>query len=101
MSINQFSNPKIVDKKAKQYLGKNVKIKISDKPIKKYMVLNPNTKNWIHFGQMGYQDFTSLKNKDPNAETRRKNYLARTANIKGNWKDNKYSKNNIARHILW
>ena len=44
MSINQFSNPKIVDKKAKQYLGKNVKIKISDKPIKKYMVLNPNTK---------------------------------------------------------
>jgi len=29
-NINQFSNPKIVDKKAKQYLGKNVKVKQSD-----------------------------------------------------------------------
>ena len=38
-NLNQFSNPKIVDKKAKEYLGKNVKIKPSDKPIKKYMVL--------------------------------------------------------------
>ena len=57
-NINDFSNPKIVDKKAKQYLGKSVKIKLSDKPIKKYMVLNPYTKNYAYFGQMGYEDFT-------------------------------------------
>ena len=96
MSINQFSNPKIVDKKAKQYLGKNVKIKISDKPIKKYMVLNPNTNKWVYFGQMGYEDYTKH-----NDAKRRHNYLIRSENIVGNWKDDKYSANSLSRNILW
>ena len=95
-NINDFSNPKIVDKKAKQYLGKNVKIKLSDKPIKKYMVLNPNTNKYVYFGQMGYEDFTKH-----NDTKRRKNYLSRSGNISGNWKDDKYSANNLSRNILW
>ena len=33
-NINKFSNPKIVDKKSKEYLGINVQIEISNKPIK-------------------------------------------------------------------
>jgi hypothetical protein len=45
---------------------------------------------------MGYEDFT--KHKDP---IRRHNYLTRTANMKGNWKDNPYSPNNLSRNILW
>jgi hypothetical protein len=27
------------------------------------MILNPNTNKWVHFGQLGYQDFT--KHNDP------------------------------------
>ena len=95
-NINKFSNPKIVDKKAKEYLGKNVQIEISNKPIKKYMVLNPNTNKWFYFVQMGYEDYTKH-----NDTKRRRNYLNRSANIAGNWKDDKYSANNLSRHILW
>ena len=94
--INNYSNPEIVYKKAKLYLGNDVIIKISNKPDKKYMVLNPNTKKWVYFGLIGYQDFTKHNN-----QQRRESYLKRTANIKGNWKNDKYSPNNLSRNILW
>jgi len=94
--ILEYSNPTIVFKKARKYLGKDVKIELSKNKNKKYMVFNPNTEKWINFGQIGYEDFT--KHKDPN---RRHNYLTRTANMKGNWKDNPYSPNNLSRNILW
>ena len=94
--INDFSNPKIVFKKAREYLGKDVIIRLSDKAKKKYMVFNPETHKWIYFGQMGYEDFT--KHKD---EKRRENYLKRSAHISGDWKKNKYSPNNLARRLLW
>ena len=95
-SINTFSNPKEVFDKAKKYLGTNAIIKLSDKESKKYMVLNPESNKWIYFGRMGYEDFT--KHQDP---IRRERYLKRTANIKGDWKNNKYSPNNLSRNILW
>ena len=94
--IKEFSNPTTVYKKAKEYLGNDTIIKLSDKPAKKYMIYNPNINKWIYFGQMGHEDYT--KHKD---SIRRENYLKRTANIKGNWKDNKYSPNNLSRNILW
>ena len=95
-TINEFSNPRIVFKKAKEYLGKDVIIRLSDKPAKKYMVFSPDTHKWVYFGQMGYEDFT--KHQDP---IRRNNYLRRTENMKGNWKQNIYSPNNLSRNILW
>ena len=58
-----------------------------NKPEKKYMIQDDNGK-WIYFGQMGYADYT--KHKDLN---RRYNYLTRTANMRGNWKEDKYSAN--------
>jgi hypothetical protein len=94
--LNKYSDPTIVFKKAKEYLGNDTIIKISDKPAKKYIILNPNTNKYIYFGQFGFEDFT--KHKDLQ---RRDNYLKRTANIKGDWKDNKYSANNLSRNILW
>jgi hypothetical protein len=45
---------------------------------------------------MGYEDFT--KHKDKKRQTA---YLKRTENIKGDWKSDKYSANNLARNILW
>lgn len=95
-NISLYSNPKQVMKNAKKYLGKDVSIELSNKKDKKYMVYNPNTKKWVYFGQIGYEDFT--KHKDPK---RRENYLKRTANMKGNWKDDKYSPNNLSRNLLW
>jgi hypothetical protein len=59
------------------------------------MVITPDEKV-VHFGQQGYEDFT--KHQD---EKRRKKYLARTSKIKGDWATNKYSPNNLSRHLLW
>lgn len=95
--IWKWSNPLQVRKMADKYLGKDIPIFLSDKPQKKYMVQNPNGK-WIHFGQLfpPYEDFTHHKNLK-----RRHFYLTRTANMKGDWKYNKYSANNLSRNILW
>jgi hypothetical protein len=94
--IWKWSNPKKVAEMAKKYLGEQAVIFRSTKPKKKYMIQDPNTNKMVHFGEIGYEDFTKHQDKD-----RRKNYLTRTANMKGNWKDNKYSANNLSRNILW
>ena len=94
--VYKWSNPKRVQELAKKYLGEGATIFRSIKKDKKYMVYNPNTEKWVHFGQLGYEDFT--KHKD---EKRRKNYLTRTANMKGNWKNDRYSANNLSRNLLW
>lgn len=93
--ISLYSNQTEVYRRAKKYLGKTVKISLSTKKDKKYMITTPDNKI-VHFGQMGYEDFTKHKNK-----TRRKNYLTRARGIKGNWKQDKYSANNLAIHLLW
>ena len=93
------SNPLIVIEKLKDYLKKNnikddINLYISNKKNKKYMI-NVNGKA-ISFGDIRYSDHT--KNKD---NLRRLNYLNRTSNIKGNWKDNIFSPNNLSRELLW
>ena len=59
--------------------------------------------NGIKFGNIDYPDFVlfMINGEKEEAIKRRKNYLTRTANIKGNWKNDKYSKNNLARRIIW
>lgn len=95
-SIYQYSNPTKAYNKAKTYLNNNLIMKKSDKPNKKYMVINPHTNKWVYFGQMGYEDFTKHNDKE-----RRENYLKRSEKIKGDWKKDKYSPNNLSRNILW
>ena len=94
--LRKYSNPEIAQKMAYKYLGKTADIYQSWKPEKKYVIYNPDKNKFIHFGQMGYEDFTQHQNLD-----RRKNYLNRSMNIKGNWKDDPYSPNNLSIHILW
>ena len=94
--IWKYSNPTKVFKKAEQYLGSDVDIRLSTEPKKKYMVFNPHTHKWIHFGLIPYEDFT--KHNDP---VRRHSYLTRTAFMRGDWKKDKYSPNNLSRNILW
>lgn len=93
--ILKYSDPNVALDNAIKYLNKNITFALSTKKTKKYMVRRPDGK-FIHFGEMGYQDFT--KHKDKNKQSA---YLKRTANIKGDWKSDKYSANNLARNILW
>lgn len=93
--IWKWSDPVEVKKKADAYFGYDKPVYISVNKGKKYMLQDPKGK-WVHFGQLGYEDFTKHKN-----EVRRGNYLTRTAKMKGNWKDNEYSANNLSRNILW
>lgn len=94
--LRKYSNPEQVQRMANKYLGKTSKVYPSTKKEKKYMVWDPKNEKWVHFGQLGYEDYTKHKDK-----SRRKNYLTRSRNIKGNWKKNKYSPNNLSIHILW
>ena len=84
-----------VIKNAKSYLGNDVIILPSTRKNKKFMIMNPENK-YVHFGDKRYEDFTQYENKD-----RKQNYFKRSSNIKGNWKNNKYSPNNLSMNILW
>jgi len=96
--VRKISNPEEVKKRAMEYLGKDVEILISSNKNKKYMVYDPINKKMVHFGSFNppMEDFTF--HKDLN---RRKNYLSRATKIKGDWKNNKYSPNNLSINLLW
>lgn len=95
-NLNKYSDPITAQRMAFKYLGKTAKIYPSNRPEKKYQIFDPKNNKWIHFGQIGYEDYTKHLDKK-----RRKNYLNRTKYMRGNWKDNKYSANNLSRNILW
>lgn len=94
--LRKYSNPVTAQHMAYKYLGKTAKIYPSHNKHKKYTIYDPKHDKWVNFGQMGYEDYTKHKNK-----TRRHNYLTRSSKIKGNWKKNKYSPNNLSMNILW
>ena len=93
--INKMSNIKKVLENTYRYLGHN-NIEISTRKNKKFMVLNPETNKYIHFGSINYKDFTKHQDIE-----RRDNYLKRANGIKGEWRNNKYSPNNLSINILW
>jgi hypothetical protein len=91
----QNSNPDKVSKNALDYFGKAVPIYMSDKPSKKYMLRKPNGQ-YVHFGDINYQDFTRTLDKD-----KQKRYLARAMKIKGDWFNDPYSPNNLSLNLTW
>lgn len=91
----QVSNPSKVISKKNSYLGKDIELSISNNKDKKYMIITPEGKK-VHFGNINYQDFTRHAD-----EIRRNSYIARASKIKGDWKNNKYSPNNLSIHLLW
>lgn len=93
-NIRSISNPDTVFRKFQRYKGKDdATIALSPKPDKKYVVRVGNRS--IHFGST-LPDFTQHKN-----EARRQRYLQRARGIEGRWRDDKYSANNLAIHLLW
>jgi hypothetical protein len=96
--LMKISNPAKVLKNAKKYFNNpNVKIYVSSKKDKKYMIIGLNGKA-VHFGSFSppMEDFTYHNNL-----RRRENYLNRAMNIRGNWKNDPYSPNNLSIALLW
>lgn len=58
----KYSDPNIVFARAKQLYGRDVKIDYSEKKDKKYKLYDPNKREFIHFGQMGYEDYSRHRN---------------------------------------
>ena len=94
--LSRYSNPRQAQHMAYKYLGKTAKIYPARNSQKKYSIYDPKHDKWVNFGQLGYEDYTKHKDKK-----RRKNYLTRSRAIKGDWKRNPYSPNNLSIHILW
>jgi hypothetical protein len=94
--LNLYSTPRTAQHMAYKYLGKTAKLYPSNNPLKKYTIFDPKNNKWVNFGQLGYEDYTKHHDKK-----RRKNYLTRTKSMRGNWKNNRYSANNLSRNILW
>ena len=91
--MNQVSDIKKVNKLSKIIYKKSVVP--STRKNKKCMILNDDNTN-IHFGDNRYQDATV--HNDPIRISR---YLSRATKIKGDWKKDKYSPNNLAINLLW
>ena len=103
MNLSYYSDPEIVLYRAKYYYGENVILKKSTRKTKKYMIYNPYNNKFVHFGQMGYLDYTKyvqLYNLET-ANKHRSRYLKRALKIKGNWMNNPYSPNFLSMLLLW
>ena len=94
--LRKYSTPAQAQRMAYKYLGKGAKLYPASVSQKKYKVFDKKHNRWVNFGQMGYEDYTKHHNK-----TRRKNYRTRSKDIKGKWRQNRYSPNNLSRNILW
>ncbi len=103
MNLSDYSDFEAVLSKAKHYYCEDVKLSQSTRKTKKYMIYNPYNNKFIHFGQMGYLDFTKyVQLYDIKiANEHRTRYLKRALKIKGNWKDNPYSPNYLSMLLLW
>lgn len=99
--LHFFSNIRTVRRKAKELFGENAKVLPDPKKIHKYILELPAAGSRTRrirrkFGRMGYEDYTVHHDKE-----RRKRYRARASHIKGNWKKDPYSPNNLALKLLW
>ena len=91
--IKKYSNPKIVYKKAINLYGDNVLIRLSTKKNKKYMIYDKLNDRWVHFGEMGYVDYTK-SNDDYKRE------LFKIRNYK--WKNAPFNTPSyMAYYLLW
>jgi hypothetical protein len=88
--LEDYSKISVVQRKANEYdVGK---VLPSTKKDKKYMVEDPDGK-MIHFGQLGFQDFTYHNNEKKRTAFKNRNHK---------WKDfPKYTPAFLAYHLLW
>lgn len=90
--LEKYSNPEIVQQMAHQLLGRDVPVYYSTRKNKKYMIQTPHGK-WVHFGEMGYQDYTLTRNNQKREAFRLRNHKWATAP--------KWSPAWLSYHLLW
>lgn len=88
--IENFSNPKIVQEKARQH---GLDVVYSPRKNKKYRIVNPLTNEYVDFGQMGYEDFTLHQDEERRRRFRQRNHRWQHAP--------KYSPAYLSFHWLW
>lgn len=96
----KISNPDEVKRRFEKYRGTaKATIEPSPRPDKKYMIrvaaVGGVRGRVVHIGST-LADFTKHAN-----EAKRQSYLARSAGIKGDWRDDKWSPNNLSRALMW
>jgi len=96
----KISDPAEVKRRFEKYrAGEKATIEPSPRADKKYLIRVSATDGKrgraVHIGST-MEDFT--KHGD---EARRKSYRARATAIRGDWKSDKWSANNLAIHLLW
>lgn len=102
--LNRVSDPSKAQHNLDLYLkslGLKYKIKVlpSSKENKKYMILNPLTNHWVHFGSIDYEDY--LKH---GSKTRQKSYFDRFTAMLDKDHDSvidPFSPYNLSLYILW
>ena len=87
--LYEFSDPKEVNRRAHN-LNLN-QIHPSSRKDKKYMVFNGN--NMVHFGQMGYEDYTKHHNEKRLINFRKRNHKWANTPI--------YSPSWLSYYLLW
>jgi len=93
-NIESVSDPARVKRNFAKYKGgDNAVLSLSEKADKKYKVIFDG--KTTHFGST-MADYTKTLD-----DAKKKSYLARANGIKGDWKKNKYSANNLAINLLW
>ena len=58
--------------------------------------MDPNTNKFFHFGSLSYQDLVYHNDLE-----RQIAYIVRAKALKGNWRTNKFSPNNLSLYLLW
>jgi hypothetical protein len=96
----KISDPVEVKRRFQIYRGTaKAGISVSPREDKKYMIrvvaADGNRGRIIHIGST-MPDFTKTGD-----EVKRNSYLARSAGIKGDWKSDKWSANNLSRALMW
>jgi len=81
INIGSVSNPPKVFQNARKTYGNNVKIDVSDRKNKKYMIFNPYKKKWFHFGDNRYSDFTKTQDDEKRRLFRERNHKWGDADI--------------------
>ena len=94
IGIAKYSDPKRVELNSQRLFGADVRIELSDRARNKYMLLNPDTKKFVHFGQMGYEDYTRHRD-----ELRRERFRKR--NAKWGKHADKYTPGFLSYYLLW
>ena len=72
--IYDFSNPNKVQRNAFKILGSTARIAFSPRKNKKYVIINPETNKYVHFGAMDYVDYTKHLDKKRLEKFRSRNH---------------------------